>query len=292
MRPRAAVRLDACLLAGCFLVACSDNTGPDLVSVPIVFQSDRSGEFDLYSIHSSGGTVVNLTVSAAREFHAAWSPDHTQIAFVSGDTLSVMNADGTARHAVSSPTGPGTGYPAWAPHGRSLVFEATRSGRAALWTVGADGSGLRQLTDLRDGESVASWSPDGQRIVFDCLSGDLWEINADGTGLRRLVPAAAGWNAEPAWSPTGAQLAFVRLAPTPSGNLRRLYVARSDGSESRQLTEFPDGQDWTPAWSPDGTRIVFVHDVGGQFDLYIVNADGTGQHRITENGGIQFRPTW
>jgi Tol biopolymer transport system component len=71
-----------------------------------------------------------------------------------------------------------------------------------------------------------------------------------------------------------------------------VFVVDADGSGLRRLTEAP-GEDQGASWSPDGTKIVFQSDRGsgeGFSRLWLMNADGSNQRRLTDQGG--FRPTW
>jgi TolB protein len=196
-----------------------------------------------------------------------------------------MNSDGLNRRAIFSDAA----YPSWSPDGQRIVFQRA----SGLWIIRADGSALRQLTTQL--ASFPSWSPDGQQIAFDLVFGGIDVVSVDGTGLRQLVPPdSTSYAGAPAWSPDGSMLAFHRLTALVTGSQPppRIYVMRADGTGVRQISQFTAGQDWTPAWAPDGLRLVFVHDIGGQFDLYVVGADGSGQRQITATGGIQFRPSW
>ncbi len=83
----------------------------------------------------------------------------------------------------------------------------------------------------------------------------------------------------PAWSPDGAELAF--LSP-----LGRLVVMRADGSRRRTLTRFPIQQ--RPAWSPDGSRIAF----GRRGDLFSILAEGGGLRRFTRTKRPEGEPAW
>jgi TolB protein len=78
-----------------------------------------------------------------------------------------------------------------------------------------------------------------------------------------------------------------------------IYVMRADGKRLRQLTRNgvrPDGTtiaDVLPAWSPDGRRIAFTSNRGGQLDVYLVNADGSGLMRLTRaRRAIDVAPAW
>ena len=145
-------------------------------------------------------------------------------------------------------------------------------------------------TDARTliaGALSSAFSPDGRRIAFVCagdnFSSDVCTMNTGGSGVANVTTTPTD-EEDPAWSPDGARIAFVR-----SGNL---YAANEDGTGARQLTEGTvrnRGGDNEPTWSPDGSKIVFwryellIASGGHRFDLFVVNADGTGERRLLAN---------
>ena len=222
-------------------------------------------------------------------------------------TIAVLALAGVG--SLAHATAPGT-------NGR-IVFERLRSQNTPwgeLFVMNADGTGVRKLTHPPSGtEDInADWSPDGSRIVFarapSAGAHSMWVVKPDGTGLRRLTPpcppgagipqcaADDGW---PVWSPDGKHLAFQRLSGPlrPKGatvdTARRIYkdellVTDANGRHPRTLVWFGPwrGDPQIPSWSPDGKQLVFLEksDNGGNCvcrALYIVNADGSGLHRLT-----------
>jgi TolB protein len=166
-----------------------------------------------------------------------------------------------------------------------------------IYSVDPDGSRLTQLTHVSDLETAAdpAWSPDGTRIAFvineferDGGTGPsrIWIMNADGSDARRL-PTGARSSWSPAWSPDGSQIAFA------AGDPSHVYVVDADGTNSRRLTQ-DRGWCWAnPSWSPDGAEIVF-DQAGGECDkdLYVMAADGSGQHPLMKLPGWQIEPAW
>lgn len=132
------------------------------------------------------------------------------------------------------------------------------------------------------------FSPDGSRVIFGAL-GDIYTMGADGSGLTRLTktPEHEDW---PAFSPDGKYVVYV--AKTHDGR-GQIYVMNADGSNPKQLTRNAL-YDWLPSFSPDGSKIVFVrahryreYSMGGyvwdDLDIYVMNADGSGEKRLTQN---------
>jgi TolB protein len=179
--------------------------------------------------------------------------------------------------------------PSWSRDGRKILY-VSRGDRNTwdLYVINVDGSGQRMLASVSS--ASAAWSPDGRKIAFrgpggppprrnDRIWRGLFVINADGSGKRRLA-----WKGEdPAWSPDGRTIAFAASS--------RLYVVNADGTGQRRLAgntvagSTTGGRMSSPAWSPDGGKIAFLSDAGTScdlcFHLYVVNADGSGERRLT-----------
>jgi TolB protein len=106
--------------------------------------------------------------------------------------------------------------------------------------------------------------------------------------------ALARLGAEPAhpnWSPDGTRIAFDTNAgsDSPVARLSAVYVARANGSQVQRLA----GNASEPVWSPDGKQILFVRVVKrGNAELFVMNADGTDQRRITFRAGFDVDPDW
>lgn len=122
---------------------------------------------------------------------------------------------------------------------------------------------------------------------------ELYFINADGTGLNRW-PAQLEGIADIDWSPDGTQVA---LTARWDGDYE-IYVMNADGTGLIQLT-FNTAPDSGPAWSPDGKQIAFnsqrdpVPDhEGPPPEIYVMDADGSRQTRLTHDGISDYGPVW
>jgi len=191
------------------------------------------------------------------------------------------------------------------PDGRRIAFGVgnyflARTKPAQVMVVGVDGSDPRPVTTGPGNAGFPNWSPDGRSIVYRYwtnAAGGLRIVNlSDGT-VRTLTE---GYDNFPMWSPKGDRIAFSRLA---RGEFD-IYTIRPDGTDLKRLTDAP-GNDSHPAWSPDGTSILFsssrlgFRDEAALFDipqpygeLFVMNADGTGQRTLTDNRWEEGTPAW
>ena len=116
---------------------------------------------------------------------------------------------------------------------------------------------------------------------------DIHLMNADGSSELALT-SGSGWDNWPSWSPDGNRIAFTCRNSIP-GSGGGICVMDVDGSNIDRLTS---ADDWEPAWSPDGTRIAFASLRDGNPELYIMDADGKNQQRLTENDVDDWQAAW
>jgi TolB protein len=186
----------------------------------------------------------------------------------------------------------------WSPDGSRVAFvdstryigEVPTGSSWDIYTMNADGTGRRQVTDDGGFDGSPSWSPDGTRIVYASDRGDpnrpacqiavncdrdIFVVNTDGTGLRQITDEpGADW--QPDWAADG-RILFVSERSDPSGDI---FTMSEDGTAVTRLTDTPGLQEFQPRWSPDGARIAFVRSDGTSNDLFVMNADGSNQIRI------------
>ena len=124
------------------------------------------------------------------------------------------------------------------------------------------------------------WSPDGKKITFvfaeQDSNSDIHVMNADGSGLVNLTNSPeADW--KPSWSPDSKKITFVSVGQDRNSEI---YVMNVDGSDLVNITNSPENE-YSPTWSPDGKKIAFMSAYNGKREIYIMNANGSGQTRLT-----------
>jgi dipeptidyl aminopeptidase/acylaminoacyl peptidase len=164
----------------------------------IAFESNRTGNLEVFSMNPDGSDVVNLTQNSAADFEADWSPDGSRIVFVSdrdgNNEIYVMNADGSGQTRITSSSASDRN-PVWSPDGNSIAFSSDSDGDREIYAI-LGGSSIVQLTDNPATDDSPAWSPDGTRIAFQTnrVTGggvEVFVMAADGTDQVNLSENAA-----------------------------------------------------------------------------------------------------
>jgi dipeptidyl aminopeptidase/acylaminoacyl peptidase len=172
---------------------------------------------------------------------------------------------------------------------------------ARIYRMRPDGSQLTPITDGLVGSYSPAVSPDGSTVVFvrvdegqgrSSTTEGVYAMDAAGGDVRELLRTG-----EPtpvsvrglAWSPDGSRIGFVRGIDEA---MNELWVMNADGSEPHRVGDLPVA---SFSWSPDGSRLVVAgtsldHD-RYRSDLFVMDADGTGVERLTDDGG-SWAPAW
>jgi polyisoprenoid-binding protein YceI len=183
------------------------------------------------------------------------------------------------------------------PGGGRLLFAAvTSDDRERLYTIGADGRGLRPV--FRDTDSAfylePTWSPDGGRIAFTrsedspvAPAPSVHVAGAGGSRRRELTPG--DMSVQPDWSPDGRRIAFMSVVDVDTG---KISVMDADGSGARQFAGTPTS-DGEPRWSPDGRRLaVSAYGGAGNDDVAVIDVRSGRFRRLTRSPAYEHSPAW
>jgi Tol biopolymer transport system component len=177
-----------------------------------------------------------------------------------------------------------------------LAFSASQNNNSDIYLLNMDatlrhtGNGtIKRLTTDPATDFDPTWSPDGAHLAFRSQrdgNDEIYVMNADGTCQTNLTKSLEGdWS--PAWSPDGKRIAFARFFD--SNAFTDIAVMNADGSGLQRLTTY--GGEY-PVWSPDGTRIAFGSARDGNYEIYVMNAAGTNQIRLTDHPAYDMSPSW
>jgi TolB protein len=263
----------------------------DSTAEKIVFRSNRTGNYEIYSINPDGSGLRQLTFNEWNDAEPSLAPDG-RIVFHSqregcASLLYSIELDGSDERLVSDHLARDS-HAEWSPDGRRIACQRyVFWGSDEVYVMNRDGTGARNITNSLATDWWPRWSPDGLRIYFS-RDFDIYVINVDGTGLTQLT-AGADDDEAPSCSPDGTTIVFDRNS--------RLYLMNADGSNIRQIEYEHTGYyhyDWEPVFSPDGSRIVFVRSASGSSWLMIVDVDGRNLRNLTgiQEGFYNTCPDW
>lgn len=257
----------------------------------IAFSSDRDGDAEIFSINGDGSGLRQMTFNNATDDAPAWSPDGTQIAFesdIDGDfDLYIMNADGSNLRKITT-NDIGDWGPAWSPDGTKLAFHTEIGGDLEIYTINVDGSGLRQMTNNSTNDRSVSWSPDGTQLVYhhidEASRREIHIVDVNTLAVRTITDntfydGLADWGAD----------GRIVFGSSRFDNNAEILIMQPDGSNVVRVTN-QNNTDDDPAWSPNGQQIVFESDRGGSYDIWVINADGTGLTQLMNNPSRDWSP--
>jgi TolB protein len=258
----------------------------------LIFQSNRGGyACDKIWIMNTDGSEKRM-VSPARGANTCsfFFPDNRKIIF-----SSTSHFPGDCPPKPEIPQIPGHVWPLY-PYD--------------IFIANADGSDMVKITDNPEYDAEPIVSSDGKQIVFGSKREgdfDVYIMNGDGSNVRRLTDRT-GYDGGPWFSPDGRRIVWRAwypetqeekslwkdcmeknyIVPVPLD----LWIMDSDGSNKKRILH-NGATNFAPSWHPDGKRIIFSSNMddwredaarfGHNFELYLINADGSGLTRITHN---------
>ena len=185
-------------------------------------RSGRGTDSDIWTMGPSGEDQRLVAELPGAQWYPSLSRDMTRMVFATtlspvGDTdrgIFTARPDGTELQLVYDAAGVMDTAPAWAPDGHRIAFESNSDptggnpeGDREIFTVGADGTGVRQLTHNAEHDEGPAFSPDGTMIVYsggrDDQHGDIRVMTTDGELVSRLTDFD-GRDESPDWQPIPA----------------------------------------------------------------------------------------
>ncbi|MCA9888428.1 MAG: PD40 domain-containing protein [Anaerolineae bacterium] len=216
------------------------NWSPD--GTKIVFQgavyNQGASDDNIYIVDVQSGDIINITST-----------------FDSDDMMPDWQPISSLQPTQAQETPPELPYQS---NGR-IAFVSDRDGNDEIYSMKADGSDVRRLTDDASSDLYPDWSPDGSQIVFTSEREDhvanIFIMDADGSNQTNLTNDSSVKDRYPSWSPDGSRIVFSRVTTPGSSDI---FVMNSDGSQQTKVVDGNGQRLYMPTWSPDGTQIMFT----------------------------------
>lgn len=229
----------------------------------IVFTSNRSGEYHIYTCDSDGKGIIQLTTVGSNG-SPVWSPDGQLIVFASerdNDTeIYIMNSDGTRQTRLTDQPGDDS-HPKFSPDGNRIIFNSARtspdlsvpwtSQYLEVFTMDINGNEIEQITSLNSICTYPSFSPDGSKIVF-----------------RQLIKEPGlNWSLDP-----------IRFNS-------EIFIMDIDGESLTNISNNKAYDGW-PLWVPDGSSVIFTSNRGGKNNMGQLYKKDLYKNRTTRITGL------
>jgi TolB protein len=226
----------------------------------LAFDSDLSGNFDIYRQRIDGGEPIQVTRDPGGDFVPAWSPDGREIAFHSNRNgnrdIFVIDAEGGAAPVQVSTSPHDDWNPSWGPDGNSLAF-STNSGPGALdaYIVRRDADGNWGEPEFVIADALTPrWSPDGRGLSYRSSNGSSVAAIALGGTSRTLWTVASTRQTvmQTHWARDGLRIYFFLASDTATE--RGIWSVPLAGGEATRTVRFDDpSEDTGSVWGSFGT---------------------------------------
>lgn len=269
----------------------------------ILFVSGQSGRDNIYVMSIEPFAPHELVTDVATNLqYPTYSADGAKILFTSlaedgSGELRLMDTN-TKQVTTLRKLRPSEGNARLSPDGNWIVYQDRINDNSEVCLIRSGGTDeIINLTNNPARDGGPSWSPDGSKIVFvSNRDGNydltqLYIMNQDGSNQHRIYYSNA-ISANATWSPDGKHIAFANDKEDDRTGNFEIFTIEPETTEPEKRLTFRQQYDVSPAYSPDGNRIAFTSHSDGNWEIYMMNSDGSRQIRLTRDTADDGDPTW
>ncbi|SNZ00956.1 TolB family protein [Flagellimonas pacifica] len=240
-----------------------------------------------------------LTNNSFEDRYASYSPNGQNILFESNRDgnweIYLMDKNGENVQRLTKSTSDNR-RPSWHPNGKKIIFESNRNGKFELFILKIKNRKVTKLLDPIGNEEpiFASFAPNGKSIAVSFKASEsksnLVLLNKKGRLLQKLTSNEKR-TFYPKWSGDGNEIVFFSRQDTNNQDDEIYKLNLKTGKETR-LTNWHK-HNFCPSWSHNSKKIAYVTSMEGtRPEIYIMDADGSNQIRLTYNKDGETLPNW